>query len=129
MKMIAYILAFNLLFANSFSEKYLSELVKVFALLDHWHHHQTENEVRFLDYLTLHYTDQQHHDQDHKHHEDLPFHSHQPSQNTHNCYVLPSFKVQLKCKILLLEIDKHFFSYQKQFSNLFITEIWQPPKF
>jgi hypothetical protein len=129
MKIIAYILTLNLLVANFFPSQNLGELAKVFSLIDHWHHHETESNIDFWAYLMLHYTDHQHHEQDHKQHEDLPFHSHQQNQNLITYFVGAFFTIQYEQKAYFSENKTLFSIYKNQFSSLFIADIWQPPKF
>jgi hypothetical protein len=114
--------------ANTLHTGLGSELSKVYALLEHWHHHQEVVPVDLIEYLSLHFNDQEHPQQDTEKHKKLPFQSHLLQlHNSPIYFVYFSSLLDLLLDFLYQGI-LHFFTYQVAFFYEHTTIIWQPPK-
>jgi hypothetical protein len=106
-------------------------MVRLPVLVAHYfHHNHTDKHIHFTDFIANHYSNHEHHDQEHDNHNNLPFHNHdfnfQPSMFT--VAVLNYFSSALpgygtangKTKII---------SRQHFYSSAALSSIWRPPKF
>ena len=105
---------------------------KIPALVRHFaEHQQTKPEISILDFISLHFQDEKHHEEDHEKHTKLPF------QHDYNGSVT-GFVVSVLCTLpLKFELNSPLFLLSDtniaiSEENLFFTspsfDIWQPPK-
>gem|GEM_PF-2643713 len=124
MRFIAYILIIQMWLLGFLPYQDMGELVKSSDLWNHWqHHHQTAS---FWDFVRLHYINYQHHEEDHDHHKDLPFHSHHTTPQ--GIHFLPHISIFQFERFFLADCKIKTF-YQERIYSFILFEIWQPPKF
>jgi hypothetical protein len=107
---------------------------KMTAFVHHFMHHLLchGEEIGIKDFVELHYSYDEHHEEDHQEHENLPFshhhHQDQPAPAQHVLYLLPQMQAMLAS--LNAEIAANSLKIQEQqwYSSLFSSDIWQPPK-
>ena len=125
MKMPNKIAAVFLLLVFAFSTPAVSEMVKISNLLSHFHKHQTEDFISFVDFLKVHYAGEDGNDADSDEDRDLPFLSGavngltpcsiaEPPQVVQNFSILPAIH-QVNPENYYLS-DPH------------LSMIWQPPR-
>lgn len=126
-------LAFQILATSSPSGQGMQTVFKVGAFFHHFIHHLAchQEQIGVTDFVKLHYSDHEHHEQDHAEHENLPFqHHHHDQQNLapQTPCLLPPF--QTIAGFLKLEIISNplIFHSQQWLSSLHAGDIWQPPK-
>jgi hypothetical protein len=112
---------------SAFPRLAFSDLVDLPILFQHFEKHTLESpEISFLQFLTLHYGDSDHVDQDSKNHERLPF---SKSHRTHTFYqIAQSTKVMnfITAFKVLMEIEG--VTYKESSIHSVLVSIWQPPK-
>ena len=105
------------------------ELSKLPALVQHYNSHRSANaELSFLAFIELHYSDELHHEQDHKEHHKLPFNDHQS-------------KIHATCFFYFVSERSHTFNvlyfpigqtnqtvYHSIVEEDVDTHVWQPPR-
>ena len=101
---------------------------KIPALIQHFAEHQQKDpKISILDFISLHFQDEKHHNEDHESHDKLP------CQHDCHCACVASFcnvslKFELNSPLFLLSDTDISVSEE----NLFFTspsfDIWQPPK-
>ena len=111
------------IYAFSFTE--LHQLFKLPVLIQHFNEHQKLNgDLTFFQFLTLHYTTPQNHDE---HDAELPF------KDFGHCTVvqtviLPYAKIELKEKTPTVSAISYAVFYKKIIPSSYLSEIWQPPR-
>ncbi|MDI1233072.1 MAG: hypothetical protein PSX81_02190 [bacterium] len=117
-----------LLFAITFSNTELHQLLKIPQLVSHFvQHKKVDSQISFIDFLTMHYNDSENEISD-KQHDNLPFKS-------HCTIVFHSIIAEVVNTGNSIEIDSFFLikgtiNYKEAFYTSRLTEsIWQPPKF
>ncbi len=109
----------------------VQDIVRLPVLVAHYlQHNHTDHHIHFTDFISDHYSDHEHHDKDHKNHNNLPFHNHHFNfqQSIFTVVILdifPSFQsnygtANSKIKII---------SRQHFHSSTALSSIWRPPKF
>lgn len=109
---------------------YLQQLVDVSALLDHYQHHVSEHEnVSFVDFLVVHYSEQYHHE-DGDAHKEIPLSN---SSHTNGSSIVVGFIPTT----LLMNLEKTYVFFEKtkvpaiahqNLTSDFFLSIWKPPK-
>lgn len=104
----------------------LYQLLKLPVLIEHYHEHKAQNEeMSFIDFLSLHYNQAFDHDnQDHK----LPFKSHDSNICASLVAFVPSPFVIILTKPINFEERKISVFKPSYFSFSIVNPIWQPPK-
>ena len=117
--------------ASTLPSSYAISILKLGNLAIHYHHHQSEGQSRnLLSFLTDHYT-AKHHEEDHKNHENLPFHNHHHDQQNlspQSPFLLPQLHEIVAFPKLEMVSNPLIFRSQQWLSSLFSGDIWQPPK-
>jgi|JI7StandDraft_1071085.scaffolds.fasta_scaffold44816_2 hypothetical protein len=105
------------------------ELLKVAELIEHYHHHQTGHHrtLDFADFLSLHYDNDHHHNEDHDEHENLPFHHHESSISANVLFCIPAIITWLFSPV---SVDSGLpaFNYSVHFISAPYFDFWQPPQ-
>lgn len=104
-----------------------AELAKLPLLLSHFQEHRKQNAaISFAAFLTLHYADPKHHEEDHSTHSQLPFGQHHhlniviPAWHAPS---LPEFPARPKPVIL-----QHFTTQLPEELSAHVASVWQPPR-
>jgi hypothetical protein len=108
----------------------LRQLLKFPLLLQHYAEHKAENKsLGLLQFLAMHYNDEDIIDLDYNKDQQLPF----KSQNGYTGTVLSVFEPTAIYTLVprtCFYIAKHHFISNDDFANtVFLSSIWQPPKF
>lgn len=108
----------------------LRQLLKFPLLIQHYAEHKAENKsLRLLQFLAMHYNDEDIIDLDYSKDQQLPF----KSQNGYTGAVLSVFEptpFYLLVPRTFFYTAKHHFIPNDDFTNtVFLSSIWQPPKF
>ena len=119
---------FSFLVASFLPNRDANEMSKIPALVRHFAEHQQKNpQISVLDFISLHFQDEKHHEEDHEKHTKLPFH-HDYNGSVMNVVCTFPIKFELKSPLFLLSDTNISVSEE----NLFFTspsfDIWQPPK-
>ena len=125
-------IAFILLFSYMCNATELVQLFKLPVLIEHYNEHkENDNKLSFLDYLVLHYSDENS-DHDHNdndgHKEKLPFKTADFSINLSVIYA-----AQHEISVVNKPLEAVNYSAGLYYYNYFLpyqiqTDIWQPPK-
>lgn len=132
-KHICIILAFQVLATSSPGGQGMHTLLKMGAFLQHFAHHilSHQENIGILDFVHLHYSDHEHHDEDHAEHENLPFQHHhhdQQIQVVQSPCLLPQ-PIQIVAFQIVDDCSKSLIPHsQQRHSSSFLDNIWQPPK-
>ncbi len=105
-----------------------NEMSKIPVLVRHFAEHQQKDpKISILDFISLHFQDTKHHEEDHEKHTKLPF-QHDYNGSVMNVVCALPLKFDLKNTLFLLSDADISVSEE----NLFFTspsfDIWQPPK-
>jgi hypothetical protein len=105
----------------------LHEMFKIGAFFEHYFEHkQTDEDIDFIDFITLHYSDEQHDESNNK----LPFKSHHENNFVAKLFKINFTKSYTSESIIFRYIKKVFvINNENRNSSQFIDTIWQPPKF
>ena len=128
-KPLAFIFALTVAFEAILPGMEVVELMKLPALFTHFQQHQLEDSsISLFDFISLHYSDPDHHDKDPVTHHSLPFSNH----HSHNCqlhqviFTLPEITPP---STPVCQYIKPNTLYCKQEEATVLFAIWQPPKF
>ena len=109
---------------------WLQDILRLPVFIAHYFHHQHgERHIHFTDFVSEHYFNKDHHDQDHDEHQNLPFHHHDCDLHHFNSFVAiqePFYAipfVSTNNKRNKIASEQHF-HFRSSFSS-----IWRPPKF
>lgn len=126
---LSFILAFFMLTESLLPGRNIYELIKLPALAEHfWAHRNEDPEISFLRFILMHYDDQEHHNNDHTTHHQLPFSDHQNGT--------PGTLVNMLHQIFEIKWLNGFKPLPENFwcdirlslVTSFSSSIWQPPK-
>ncbi|MBC7449956.1 MAG: hypothetical protein H7259_00550 [Cytophagales bacterium] len=116
--------------ASVLSNNEFAGLAHIDDLVEHYHHHIEEHkeDINFLEFLAMHYLDQNHLQKDKQEHESLPLHSHSAHCLTLN--FIPSVNQTFQSiRTIVYHEDISFNSYYiEHFFSTPLIDIWQPPK-
>jgi hypothetical protein len=126
-------LIFQLLASSLSSTGGLRVIFEVGSFIHHFAHHvDGEHRVASLaDFVDLHYSDHQHHEENHGEHENLPFHHHHHSDQTPTPQLLISFPAaaQLMVSARVESTFNPLICVDRQWhSSAHLDDIWEPPK-
>lgn len=104
----------------------VGELTKLPDLLQHYKEHKVENpSISFLAFLKLHYTNPNHHEQDHERHHELPFTNHHAAQSSFVAFTITTFETTFQ---KITESENNYCFYTDPAEKNVSFSIWQPPK-
>jgi len=105
------------------------EVFKVAELIEHYHHHQTghHRQLDFADFLSLHYDNDHHHNEDRDEHKNLPFHHHESSISANVLFCIPAIITWLFSPVLV-DSALPAFRYSAQIIKVPYFDFWQPPQ-
>lgn len=111
-----------------FSATELNQLVKVPMLVEHFNEHKTQNtEITFCDFLFMHYCGHDANDNDYDKDMKLPFKSHDGHAGFNAVAYMPS-RIHFVVKPVFRETKTFNNHYEKFFTSVDLSCIWQPPK-
>ncbi|GIV43263.1 MAG: hypothetical protein KatS3mg035_0386 [Bacteroidia bacterium] len=124
----------NFLFVILFSSFLLTstelhEMFKISAFIEHYlEHKQSDDNLDFLDFIQLHYSNEHHADKHHKN--KLPFKHHHDFSFTAKV-LKTNFSKLFSTDFFSFKYIKNVFviNNENRNSSLFNSTIWQPPKF
>jgi hypothetical protein len=108
----------------------LQEMVKLPVLIAHYfHHNHMDRHMHFADFITYHYSNQQHHGKDHDNHNNLPFHNHDFNfqQSIFMVAELDIFTTILY-NYCIDNCNTKIISRQHFYSSTALSSIWRPPR-
>lgn len=109
---------------------WMQDIVQIPLLVAHYfHHNQSGDHIHFTDFIALHYSDINNHEQNDQHH-NLPFKHHDATveQNTIPVAVVdPGFKIS--AVEFATDSENKITAGQHFYSSLSLSAIWRPPKF
>ena len=122
-KFIFILLALQIISSGNF----LSEIVKLNSLVDHFFEHESgKNPINMLQFIRLHYFDSKHENSDPKRHASLPLHHANTTLNI-VCY---SPIEQIHLSLLLVPFSENFIPINKGMMPQFKqVSVFQPPRF
>ncbi|SFF36409.1 hypothetical protein [Thermoflexibacter ruber] len=130
-KFFALVLSLHFLAISFLPNDGVLELFKVSHLIKHFTHHQVvhQEDIDFLEFLTLHYLDPVHQQKDAHEHTDLPFQSSvQHISHVHFVFLPPpSFAWSMEWEDFPT-IKSYKTTYQESYFSAFHLSIWQPPR-
>jgi len=130
MRIVTIIISIHILTASLLSNSEFAGMMRMGNLVSHFYHHIEEHneDINVLEFLALHYFDQQHLQNDRHEHQDLPMKAHN-TQSFSACYI-PSSNTTLvwncSCNISIDILPNSF--YPEHFFKSPLIDIWQPPK-
>ncbi len=130
MRFITICVSIHLLLASLLSNSGFAGMICMGNLVSHFYHHIEEHneDINMLEFLALHYFDQQHLQQDKHEHQNLPLKAH-CMHSACSCYIpaaVPVFTFRTEEKVI---IDCVRYSlYSEHFFKTPLIDIWQPPK-
>lgn len=133
-KLLTYILCLHFLAISFLPSGGVVELFKAGNLLKHFTHHQVEHgeNINFIEFLVLHYLNEEHQKKDFHEHTDLPFQN-QGSHaftSTFNFVFLSPNRFSWNFDIKLIQIlDNQITNYQDHDLSSFHISVWQPPRY
>ena len=132
-KLLLISLALLMLATSSPTGQGISTVVKLGGFVHHFIHHITchGEKIGLGDFVALHYSEHEHHEEDHQDHENLPFsHHHQdhPTPAQHVLYLLPQMQAILAFPNAEIAANTLKIQEQQWHSLSYSGDIWQPPK-
>ena len=109
----------------------LQDILRLPVLVVHYfHHNQSDRHTHFTDFIAQHYSHDQHHDEDHSEHSNLPFHHHDLNLQltTYTIAITDIYINSLPCYDIL-DTKNKITARQHFYSSATIASIWRPPKF
>lgn len=105
----------------------LHEMFKITAFVEHYiEHKQSDENLDFIDFISLHYSDEHHDDSSNK----LPFKNHHDFNFVAKHFKINFTKNYTSDAVMFRYIKKNFvINNENRSSSQFIETIWQPPKF
>lgn len=108
----------------------LKDIVHLPFLIAHYlHHNHSEGHIHFGDFISLHYSHNQHHKKGHNGHNNLPFHHHDSNslQNNQSPVIAETWITQIA--EYKTDNDKNKMITGQEFhSSSALSAIWKPPK-
>lgn len=131
-KCVPLFLAFQILLMSSFSNQGLKSFIKIGNFIHHFAHHVIcdKEKINIIEFVQLHYSNNEHNMADHSDHENLPFKSNDHDQQNisqqtpcliPNFYTVGFKKIKIVSNSLILQS-------QQLLISIYSGEIWQPPK-
>lgn len=132
-KLIPIFLAFQILATSLPGNQGMQTFVKTGAFFNHFVHHLIchNEKIGIVDFVQLHYSDHEHHEEDHAEHEKLPFqHHHHDQQNLapQTPCLLPPFYTVVTFPKSEIALNPLISQSQQWHSSSYFGDIWQPPK-
>ncbi|MBP6810975.1 MAG: hypothetical protein KA138_05630 [Saprospiraceae bacterium] len=108
-------------------------VIKTGAFFHHFLHHldSHQGKIGIMDFVHLHYSDDEHNEEGHAHHENLPFQRHHHDQQNlapQTPCLLPHHHSIAAFPKLEIASDPLIFHSQQWCSSAYSGDIWQPPK-
>jgi hypothetical protein len=125
-KILLTVLCLQFLFPNDL----LQDIVRLPVLVAHYfHHNHAAKHVHFTDFIAEHYSNHEHHNEDHDQHDNLPFHNHglHFQQGIFTVTVLEIFQTGIPDYSITNPNDKIIIR-QHFYSSTALSSIWRPPK-
>lgn len=110
------------------SSTQLIEVLKLPLLIEHYFEHKAENQnITFIQFIKLHYSENQHYEQHHKE-KQLPFKA--ISQANFNAIAIhkTNFIETVSSNRISNPILKHTVHYSSKYISYYKATIWQPPR-
>ncbi|GAB4344475.1 MAG: hypothetical protein OHK0038_24680 [Flammeovirgaceae bacterium] len=105
------------------------ELGRLPFLFEHFSYHQQKEAIGFVEFLSLHYANSQHHLEDHEQHQKLPF-DHERVLNFHILHhfaFFPILSIMFK-SVFHFQTTLKFHLFSISFVSRLFANVWQPPK-
>ena len=126
-------LALQIIASNPYCNMGMQTFIKIGSFFHHFiHHHNIHQEhIGFTGFVNMHYSNPEHHTEDHSNHDNLPFqpkHNEQQNQTYQAPCLLPSYQsiVSLfKPEIIFYAL---IVASQQFHTSSCLNDIWQPPK-
>ncbi len=128
-KCLAIFLSISIL-ASAMPDRLVASMCSIGNLVMHFYDHRHEQEnLSFIAFLSDHYLDHQHHDDDHDNHADLPFHNHHDDccPVAQSVFLLP-YGENTAAEIIPTVTTNLNTRPQDCHSIMFAGDIWQPPR-
>jgi hypothetical protein len=126
------LLALQILVVSSPTGQGMQTIIKLGGFLHHFVHHLAchQENIGILDFVHLHYSDHEHHVEDHAEHENLPFQHHHDQQNLapQTPSLLPPFQIMAALSKSEIISNPLISQSQQRNSSSYSGDIWQPPK-
>ena len=116
--------------ASLLSNNEFTGLMRMGNLITHFYHHLNEHkeDISFVEFLALHYLDQNHLQKDKHEHEELPLHNH-GSHCQAESFMIVSPEIFTVTAYPSYAVNRSFNSfYIEHFFKSPLLDIWQPPK-
>lgn len=126
-RLLAILFLFTFLNANTA----FGEVLKLPMLVQHYiEHTQEDNNTSLFNFLVQHYTGDinHHHQSDHNHHDKLPFKTTDGHFSSIVSIVSPPFFVITHKTVVTADLKLPAYN-QQNYSNAYLSTIWQPPRF
>ena len=126
------IIAISLLLSYQMATTELYQLLKLPVLIEHFMEHKAQNKnITLFEFLCLHYAHGDVRDADYEKDMKLPFKTHSNCFSTNIIAVVVNLtpKITLPVKSNFAELKIIIPSEETTFSSLYLSNIWQPPKF
>ncbi|WP_344821805.1 hypothetical protein [Rurimicrobium arvi] len=105
------------------------ELMKLPVLMEHFAEHRQRNpQVTFIQFLCMHYTEQNVKDSDYERDMQLPFKTLSHSPMIWVGCIVPSAQITLHTRPVIAPEQKMLFPKEEAWSSQYLSFIWQPPR-
>ncbi len=120
-----------LILTSSPFQRELGWVQKVSAFALHYIEHLAQENIGIVEFITLHYQNPKHHQEDHETHQNLPFQDHAHFMSNIlilNVLLYKSFEFSFHPKLLwIVHPEKNFYNSVPRMLSLSVS-IWKPPR-
>lgn len=130
MRFLTVLITLHLLISSLLSNSEFAGMMRMGNLVSHFFHHVNEHneDISILEFLAMHYSDQQHLKHDKYEDQELPVKSHN-TQSFNVCYIpIANILVSADFSDSTVPEACNFAIYQEQIFNAPLMDIWLPPK-
>lgn len=110
-----------------FSNTVLQEVFNISYLIEHYKEHAEKSNIGFIAFIQLHYTENEHQNEQNSKHNSLPFH-HPVTMASVVIFTIPN-AVAVKFYKKFKLITKHILKNDILLQDYLIAVLWHPPKF
>ncbi len=130
MRFITVLIALHLLISSLLSNSEFAGMMRMGNLVSHFFHHIQEHDqdISILEFLAMHYFDQEHLQHDKYEDQELPVKNHN-TQSFNACYIpIANVLVSADFSGFSVNEDCNYGIYHEQIFKTPLIDIWQPPK-
>jgi hypothetical protein len=132
-KYLLIFLALQILATSGSANLGVSSMIKVSAFFHHYVHHISceQEDLSILEFIRLHYTDNEHLATDHAEHDKLPFHCPHTDQHhiaAHAAFLIPQVAVIVTFTRTEITTQTLISESQELHYAFYLGNIWEPPK-